>query len=368
VIFRASGRWSQRVAHRESNSSSGCLPITHHYSKEGSSDKLWKDLCERHGKRKEILLEQAKYVGKSYFDLYRRIPCVPEDFPTIAQALDFCAPGGTITLLPGIYNERIEVSKSVKICAADPVRGAALVWYRKESFRKDQCAIAVEDDCELFVMQDLKVLHFSRGADIWSGNCAIYCNGPDTTTHIERCSIQSDSGRGICVGAGASLRMNESTVHDCAATGVYVCDADSVCEISNCNILRNGFGTRTGPYEGISQIVPPGQSGLYIEVGEADITNSLVAENCLNGMSVIQHGAVHISGCDFAGNGQAPIVVSDNPLSPAEGGVYERDNRFDLVPNRKETMRCPQVHHDLLTLSKVHQAFPYRRGVRVRLF
>ena len=306
---------------------------------------------------------------------------MPEDFPTITQALDYCPPGSTITLMPGTYTERLFISKSVKMCAADPEQGASLVWYRKESFRKDQCAIEIEDSCDLCVMQDLRVLHFSRGADIWTGNCAVYCTGSETHLQMQGCSIQSDSGKGICCVGGASLSLKESSVHDCAASGVYVAaDNDGHCDISNCNIMRNGFGTRTGPYEGISQIVPPGHSGLFIEVHDATVTNSLIAENCVNGMSVIPKGPVHISKCDLWGNGQAPIVVSNDPIERGEQGtVYEKDNTFhaDIPQQQHEQqsnhslyIRCPHVQHNLLTLFKVHggvSQFPTRTRT-ARLF
>jgi hypothetical protein len=282
---------------------------------------------------------------------------VPQDFATITQALDICPPGGTICLLPGVYKERISISKSVRICAADPIRGAAIVWHNNDNKTNNQCAIDIEDSCTYVSLRNLTILHFSRGSDIWNGNCAVRCHGNLTHSVLDGCSIQSDSGRGIVITNGASLKMVRSTVHDCAATGLYVGDLDSILEISHCNILRNGFGAPPTVEEleedPPTPTVPSGHSGLYVEAAEAEIRNILLAGNCLTGLSVVRHGMVHISGSDITGNGQEPIVVFDESNESADGGVYEHSNNFETVPpeGTEGLLRCTGGYHKVLTKS-----------------
>lgn len=345
-------------------------------SQECSSPKLWKKLCERTGKSKGALVcavSSARSTEEdSFFDLYHRIPCVPQDFSSITQALEVCPPGGTITLLPGVYHERIVIRSSVRIRAADPRRGAAIVWHHrtrnnndddsKQETQKNTSAIEIEDSCTYVSLQHLNILHFSRGNDIWNGNCAVFCHGHLTHTVIHGCSIQSDSGRGVVVANGASLKLAQSTVHDCAATGLYVGHIDSIVNIANCNILRNGFGPPDDENDDSETLIHPGHSGLYVEAAEAEIRNTLLAENCLTGLSVVRQGMVHISESDITTNGEEPIVILDEPNDSAEGGVvYEFSNTFDcsspLQNGTDEMIRCSLVHNKFLTKSMLNKMY-----------
>jgi len=73
------------------------------------------------------------------------------------------------------------------------------------------------------------------------------------------CAVQSKSGRGIINVAGGVVSMTNCTIHDCAATGVYVGDGDSSCTFENCNVVRCGGGGGE---------IPHGHSGVYVETGE----------------------------------------------------------------------------------------------------
>jgi hypothetical protein len=249
------------------------------------------------------------------------IPCVPVDFASVTAALRACPIGGTITLLPGVYEERVNIRKSVHIRAAFPERGAAIVWYKGLN---DPC-VAVGD----FVRHDepveaqlsnVQLLHSTMGSDIWGGNCAILVEGRKSRLRLTSCSIQSESGRGVVATNGSFLEMKEgSVIHDCAATGLYLGDNDSVASISGCNIIRNGGGSRrplpteVDNFDGNeTDRVPPGHSGVYVEAGRAFIENSLVAGNSLTGVSIVRGGGVMISGCDVTENGSEAILVEES--------------------------------------------------------
>lgn len=295
------------------------------------------------------------------------------DFATIRQALDIAPPGSSITLLPGVYEERLVIKSSVRIRAADPKLGAAVVWHHRCrnhtkggsgdcdcGGRENESVVEVEESSTYVSLQHLTLLHYTEGTDLWRGNCAVYCRGRLTHTHFDGCSIQSDSGRGIVISNGAEVILARSSVHDCAATGVYLGDDGSSLDIVNSNILRNGFGRRPlqvgdSDQTTSTQGIQPGHSGLYVEAADAEIRNTLVAGNCLTGLSVVRDGNVHLSHNAFVGNGADPVVifqdegdVDDDDRS--EGGVYEHSNIFEYAaPSQEELeanmIRCPQIHH-----------------------
>jgi hypothetical protein len=105
--------------------------------------------------------------------------------------------------------------------------------------------------------------------------------------------------------------------------------------------------------------VTSGHSGLYVEAAEAEIRNTLVAENCLTGISVVRHGTVHICDSDITGNGEEPIVVSDELSDSAEGGVYEHSNNFEMQPldTPDDLIRSSEVYHKFLTKAIIDQIY-----------
>ena len=283
--------------------------------------------------------------------------------------------------MPGVYEERIVIHKSIRIRASHPAQGASIIWHHTaagssscENEERNISAVEVVESCTYASLHHLTILHSSQGSDIWNGNCALFCHGDLTHTLIDSCSIQSDSGRGIVVTNGASLKLSRSSVHNCAATGLYVGDGDSIVAITRCNILWNGFGGRNNRRRSSSSssstesdeqapssssAVPWGHSGLYVEAAKVEIKNTLLAGNCLTGISVVRHGCVHICGCDVTANGQAPIVFFESPPNDnhdGQGGVYEADNNFgeaDEYPSdiREKVRYARHVLHEFLTPS-----------------
>jgi hypothetical protein len=228
--------------------------------------------------------------------------------------------GGSITLLPGVYEERINIRQSIHIRAAFPEQGAAIVWYKGLN---DPC-VAVGDfvqvDTIVAELSNVQLLHSTMGSDIWGGNCAVLVEGRKTRLNLTSCCITSESGRGVVATSGAFLDMKESVIHDCAATGLYLGENESMANISGCNLVRNGGGSRRpvptepGIDEEGADRVPPGHSGMYIEAGRAFVENSLVSGNSLTGVSIVRGGGVIISGCDVTENGSEPILVEDSFL------------------------------------------------------
>ncbi len=150
---------------------------------------------------------------------------------------------------------------------------------------------------------------------------------------------------------GAHINIYDSTVHDCAATGVYIGDLFTSALFERCNIIRNGGGTREGqgglelltsntatsrrdmvssiPSQNrtlidtsdapelehhndvIRNVVPPGHSGMYLETSTAIVRDCLLMNNSLTGLSVVRGGQMKLSNSDILANGSDPITIED---------------------------------------------------------
>jgi hypothetical protein len=195
-----------------------------------------------------------------YRQYYYRNPCVPIDFASINEALNYCprskanpfpiedeerfySDEGSVVLMQGTYQERITIRgeklvegqplKSLTIRAAFPSAGASIVHYQRSlSQTKNQSAITIStrsvDDLEdlgiIVKLSHLQILHATPGADIWNGNTAIMIDGLRAQVTIDSCKVQSDSGRGLVVTNKAELQMTRSSIVNCAATGFYLGD------------------------------------------------------------------------------------------------------------------------------------------------
>lgn len=332
------------------------------FRRECDSTALWRSFCLRTGKVDESEIDAVNSSNDSttvntFRDRYYKTPCVPVDFASITSALSHCPWQGTITLLPGVYEERLSIRKAVHIRAAYPAIGAAIVWYRGI----DEPCIAVTGDLlgnrNVHVMlSHLQLFHSTDGVDIWGGNCAVLVEGNDNRLDLTSCSLQSDSGRGVVAVEGAILHLQGSVIHDCAATGLYLGDSNSMASIKCCNIIRNGAGSRrlqqNSFHDDESERVPAGHSGCYVEAGMALIENSLLAGNSLTGLSVVRGGIVRITDCDITENGSNPILVEDAfDFDPSmgrhnqrQGGVVEGPvpnnyiSRNDDIPSLEEEL------------------------------
>ena len=170
----------------------------------------------------------------------------------------------------------------------------------------------------------------------------------------------------------------------------YLINRGSRARISGCNIVRNGFGSKrqttpssTGDDDNQRPVVPSGHSGtylyvssnrlyyrmshltsthttttinnttgVYIESSMCWIDDSLLAGNCLTGLSVVRGGFVSLSGSDVTLNGQQvaapPILIEDahdvrdtnrmqqgGPVS-IRGGVVEGPVKNNYTSRRED--------------------------------
>ena len=67
---------------------------------------------------------------------------------------------------------------------------------------------------------------------------------PAPSVTLDSVDVTSSSGRGVVNIDGGHLKIANSYIHDCAATGIYVGGAGSRVSIEQSDIIHNGKGNR----------------------------------------------------------------------------------------------------------------------------
>ena len=170
------------------------------------------------------------------------------------------------------------------------------------------------------ILRGLNFSHDSSGVDIWNGNSVIQVQPstvPSLTENyrrqnldnltdlvsnrylvshakvvVDNCSLTSFSGRGVVAIDGGFARIKHSYIHNCAATGIYIGNPHLTggAHISNCDILSNGFGSRSEMSNGNFRnrgVISRGHSGIYLEQGALKMSSCNVSKNSLTGLSCV---------------------------------------------------------------------------------
>eukprot|EP00533_Pseudo-nitzschia_delicatissima_P014439 CAMPEP_0197277028 /NCGR_PEP_ID=MMETSP1432-20130617/16398_1 /TAXON_ID=44447 /ORGANISM="Pseudo-nitzschia delicatissima, Strain UNC1205" /LENGTH=521 /DNA_ID=CAMNT_0042743173 /DNA_START=235 /DNA_END=1800 /DNA_ORIENTATION=+ len=181
-----------------------------------------------------------------------------------------------------------------------------------------------------FTMRNINLRHGSSGNDIWNGNAAIQIQPaeesvsesfqvqtPTPTVTLDCVDVTSWSGRGIVNVDGGHLKIKNSYVHDCAATGIYVGGTGSSATIERSDIIGNGKGNKKSR-RGISA----GHSGLYLEQGDASIIDCNISRNTLTGVSAISpdNAILNLQESELISNGTFQLEM------PAFGSAAHRNS------------------------------------------
>lgn len=170
------------------------------------------------------------------------------------------------------------------------------------------------------VLRNLELRHTSDGQDIWNGNSVVQIQpphdedqvpipvSPRPTALLDHVDITSASGRGVVNIDGGNLTLRHCYIHNCAATGVYVGAALSKLTIDHSDIIRNGNGNQQHQ-RGVAR----GHSGIYLEQGLAEITDSNISHNCLTGISAVSpvNSILHLSKSELVSNGTTQLEMPD---------------------------------------------------------
>ena len=199
-------------------------------------------------------------------------------------------------------------------------------------------------------LRGLKLLHYCAGGDIWNGNAAVQVQspfGPDDrprlivppsvvpTANVSHCDIMSMSGRGFVIIDGGISHIDSCSIHNSAATGIYVGGSGSMATITRTDVLENGNGNERNR-RGVAR----GHSGIYVEQGIAKIRDCNVSKNSLTGISAVSsdHATLQVEDSDLICNGSVQLEMP--PVgSASRDRSFSRNNKISATGNGRPRSR-----------------------------
>lgn len=185
-----------------------------------------------------------------------------------------------------------------------------------------------------FTIRNIDLKHGSLGNDIWNGNSAIQIQPtlgidnnpfrtPAPTVTLDGVGVTSSSGRGVVNIDGGHLKISNSYIHDCAATGIYVGGSGSRATIEQSDVIHNGKGN-TRNRRGIAA----GHSGIYLEQGHASIVDCNISRNTLTGISAISpdNALLSLQESDLVSNGTFQLEMPEVGSTAHRNSVTVNNN------------------------------------------
>jgi len=209
-----------------------------------------------------------------------------------------------------------ESSSHFELCAAT----SSEVQLRSASFLSGSNQPLFNVKRGSLVLRGIRLHHSAPGCDIWNGNSALQVTGHKAKLCIKNCEATSTSGRGMIVQNGAHALVEDSAIHKCSATGIYVVGSGnrskSALTVISSDICANGAGH--GSHLG------RGHSGLCLaEHAQAHISHSNLCHNSAYGVVVVsddKDSLVHTTKCNLERNG------AERKRIAKEGTIEEVDS------------------------------------------
>jgi hypothetical protein len=216
--------------------------------------------------------------------------------------------------------ERGSITRTHHLSDCQLLPRATLVFQTR---KKNKPLIHVQQG--LLNLNNLNLVHYSSGADIWRGNAAMQIQPQCSLVNgqlvpiinpfmrqpiavLSNVDVTSRSGRGVVAVDGGKVIAKKSCVHHCAATGFFVAGVNSEATVEQCDIIFNGCGNRLS-----SRGIARGHSGIFVAQGYARVLDSNVSNNTLTGITPAQSVAnvviMHIENSELIENGVTPRML-----------------------------------------------------------
>ncbi|HCP32422.1 TPA: hypothetical protein DIT45_04175 [Candidatus Acetothermia bacterium] len=229
---------------------------------------------------------------------------VPKDIANLQEAIDMVAPGGTISVAPGMFTDGITIWKSLTIRGAGPEETQLIA-----ASSKRQTLISVLAEAKGVKLVGLGISEASQegavliyGEEVMIQNCslsyneapALYIRGSAQVTVLDS-SVSDNFAESIVVEGSAELDIQNSTISDNELCGFYISDSAHA-NLQDCTVSGNkSTGLDIGGSAQVSinkcTISRNREDGLSLRgLTQVSISSSLISDNGEHGIS-LQNGA-----------------------------------------------------------------------------
>jgi parallel beta-helix repeat protein len=158
------------------------------------------------------------------------------DAPTLTMALAGAAPGDTLVVAPGIYEETVHVDVDVTIVSAPPLPAAAADGGKGEASTdvvratvRGPVVIAAATAAKLENVEIHGMVSVRKGratlerCDVHNGSDGVRAY-PDTKVELNGCRVHhcSDGGDGVYFMNGSTGSVTDTDIYECRVHGVHV--------------------------------------------------------------------------------------------------------------------------------------------------
>ena len=238
---------------------------------------------------------------------------VPEDFATIAEAIQAARSGDTIKIGAGTFKECIEVNKRLNLIGSPS--GATII----EIPATEAAVITIKSDASNSVVSGLTLRH--KGFDTRDErNSGIIVQGKDVV--IKATIIEKAAGHGIAVIEGASAEISFCKILESGWDGISVYGEGSKAKVTD-TLSEKNFQHGIGFWKG----------------GSGSVMKSFVMENGLCGIVAMSEGLiVDIRKSSCSSNRQAGILASSGVKANIDGNSCKKNLQSGIVSRGISTL------------------------------
>jgi len=240
---------------------------------------------------------------------------------SIQRAIDAAKEGAVICLTAGMWEENVEIKKSLTL------RGAGREQTKIKGKKEDEPVIMIASDAEIEV-----TIEGLAAAEAKGYREGIEVAGKARVT-ITNSQISGNEGDGIHMVDSAQATISNSQISGNESAGIFI-DYSTRVTITNSQISGNkGMGINMGISAQAtisnSQISSNGKLGIWMwSSTQATITNSQISGNEWDGIGMVGSAQATISNSQISGNGyngiemweSAQATISNSQISGNKGG------------------------------------------------
>ena len=158
---------------------------------------------------------------------------VPGDFPAVKAAVEAAAPGDTVLIKPGQYQESLVIDKPVTLRGEAPEQ----VLLRNTVLAGNVIKITSK---EAVLLENLIVEHSDREPDGQEPKYPDLVLVEGGKAELRRCVLRKGGGSGLSAGTGSEVTAKDCRMEDNVRAGAAIHDKGTVARLSGNTLAKNG--------------------------------------------------------------------------------------------------------------------------------